>query len=504
MDVAVREPALGAVLVVDGREDVGVRPQVAHLEEHAVGAAHAHEEVVHERDALWGFRAWQAGPVHGARSLSARRRGCAVRAPLPCAAYAPPPDSRAACRGPARGARGGPRAERRRRAVRRPLRRRERAQPGPAARTGQARRRRTPAVAAPAAGAAEAPGPTPARAAPPCRTPASPPHSPRCSGALLLGGRPCAAAPSRRWRCRPGSRPRAAQGPVRCATATPCARSRSTGAPPSGAETGGVERVATRARRAPAGAPARALPGACAPAGARPSRRPRLGAGAAARPRAHARLILSPANTAPLAEPRNVVYVHDLRRCASRPGSAAPMAPGTASRCAGSPREQAAARALRVRGRGAPRPARLSSRIAYGCAPGPRSRVLPQRGPRPVAASSVPTCWRSERRAHARTWRCSTGWPAARRGRPRHGDRRLRPLLPPRAGRRDRRRHACTTARLRAGGGPPRPLLARRGACHAVPLRGLRPALRRGDGGAARPSWRPTAPRCRKPARARR
>ena len=60
-----REAPLGAVLVVDRREHVGVRPQVADLEEDAVGAAHAHEEVVHERDAPRGIRSWQADPVHG-------------------------------------------------------------------------------------------------------------------------------------------------------------------------------------------------------------------------------------------------------------------------------------------------------------------------------------------------------------------------------------------------------------------------------------------------------
>ena len=38
---------LCAVLVVDRREHVRVRPEVAHLEEDAVRAAHAHEEVVH-------------------------------------------------------------------------------------------------------------------------------------------------------------------------------------------------------------------------------------------------------------------------------------------------------------------------------------------------------------------------------------------------------------------------------------------------------------------------
>ena len=53
------------LLVVDGREHVRVRPQVAHLEEDAVGAAHAHEEVVHERDASGGVRAWRADPIHG-------------------------------------------------------------------------------------------------------------------------------------------------------------------------------------------------------------------------------------------------------------------------------------------------------------------------------------------------------------------------------------------------------------------------------------------------------
>ena len=46
---AVGEAALGALLVVDRREDVGVRPQVADLQEDAVRTADAHQEVVDQR-----------------------------------------------------------------------------------------------------------------------------------------------------------------------------------------------------------------------------------------------------------------------------------------------------------------------------------------------------------------------------------------------------------------------------------------------------------------------
>ena len=48
---AVGEPALGALLVVDGGEDVGLRPGVADRREHALGAAEVEQEVVDEGDA---------------------------------------------------------------------------------------------------------------------------------------------------------------------------------------------------------------------------------------------------------------------------------------------------------------------------------------------------------------------------------------------------------------------------------------------------------------------
>ena len=50
MHVPVREAALGALLVVDRGVDVGVRPDVAHGEEDALGAAQVQQEIVHERD----------------------------------------------------------------------------------------------------------------------------------------------------------------------------------------------------------------------------------------------------------------------------------------------------------------------------------------------------------------------------------------------------------------------------------------------------------------------
>ena len=48
--VAVGEPALGALLVVDGGEDVGLRPGVADRREHALGAPQVEQEVVNQRN----------------------------------------------------------------------------------------------------------------------------------------------------------------------------------------------------------------------------------------------------------------------------------------------------------------------------------------------------------------------------------------------------------------------------------------------------------------------
>ena len=50
VDVPVREPALRPLLVVDGREDVRLRVEVAQRGEDALGAPHVDEEVVDERD----------------------------------------------------------------------------------------------------------------------------------------------------------------------------------------------------------------------------------------------------------------------------------------------------------------------------------------------------------------------------------------------------------------------------------------------------------------------
>ena len=50
MDGPVREPPLGALLVVHRSEDVGLGPHPAQLDEHALGAAYVEQEVVHERD----------------------------------------------------------------------------------------------------------------------------------------------------------------------------------------------------------------------------------------------------------------------------------------------------------------------------------------------------------------------------------------------------------------------------------------------------------------------
>ncbi len=47
---AVREAALGPLLVVDRREEVRLREEVAESEEDALCPAHVHEEVVHQGD----------------------------------------------------------------------------------------------------------------------------------------------------------------------------------------------------------------------------------------------------------------------------------------------------------------------------------------------------------------------------------------------------------------------------------------------------------------------
>ena len=68
MDVAVRETALGALLVVDGREHVGLRPELAHRQEDALRAAQVEQEIVNERDAL-RRRRLGVFPLHRRRSL---------------------------------------------------------------------------------------------------------------------------------------------------------------------------------------------------------------------------------------------------------------------------------------------------------------------------------------------------------------------------------------------------------------------------------------------------
>ena len=117
VDTAVREAALRALLVVDGREDVGVRPQVADLQEDAVRAADAHQEVVdqgglscpllrtHPRG-VYGRAPW--GVVEPAPRASATN----IRRARPTKG---PADRCAAGRADRSG--GGVRPERRRRAV---------------------------------------------------------------------------------------------------------------------------------------------------------------------------------------------------------------------------------------------------------------------------------------------------------------------------------------------------------------------------------------------------
>ena len=89
MDAAVGEAALGPLLVVDRREQVRRREHVAQREEHALGAAHVDEEVVHEGDpcSLLHRRASLYRPRHRcgsvwtrAPSRRARRRPLHARA----------------------------------------------------------------------------------------------------------------------------------------------------------------------------------------------------------------------------------------------------------------------------------------------------------------------------------------------------------------------------------------------------------------------------------------
>ncbi len=65
--VRCEETALGPSLVVDGRVDVGLRPDLAQLQEDALGSAHVEQEVVHQRDACPGSG---VGRTPHARSLN--------------------------------------------------------------------------------------------------------------------------------------------------------------------------------------------------------------------------------------------------------------------------------------------------------------------------------------------------------------------------------------------------------------------------------------------------
>ena len=80
MDVAVREPALGPVLVIDGGEDVGLGPHLAQLDEHALGSADVEQEVVDE-----GYLRDRTALVlvpHSAESTQASPHpGCIIRSP---------------------------------------------------------------------------------------------------------------------------------------------------------------------------------------------------------------------------------------------------------------------------------------------------------------------------------------------------------------------------------------------------------------------------------------
>ena len=73
MDVPVCEPPLGAALVVDRGEDVGLRPQVAHLQEHAIRSTEPEEKIMNECSARVSEGRVLASPLWG-ESMSRRRR----------------------------------------------------------------------------------------------------------------------------------------------------------------------------------------------------------------------------------------------------------------------------------------------------------------------------------------------------------------------------------------------------------------------------------------------
>ncbi len=73
VDVAVREAGLRAALVVYGREHIGLRPEVAHLQENAVRTPHTDQKIVNQ------CRAWLGPPcratnAHGPQSMQAGHR----------------------------------------------------------------------------------------------------------------------------------------------------------------------------------------------------------------------------------------------------------------------------------------------------------------------------------------------------------------------------------------------------------------------------------------------
>ena len=207
---------------------------------------------------------------------------------------------------------------------------------------------------------------------------------------------------------------------------------------------------------------------------------------------------------APLAGRGNVVVIHDLaplrepdwfgraygawHRIADSAGSR--RARGCCSRppssCAAS-----SSGAARRRPRSRPRRAARGVDAAFSTR---------RAGPRPRLALERPTCSPSGTDERAQEPRLlDRVAPALARGGPGVVDRRLRPLLPARV--RPGRRAA---ARLRAERRPTGALRASGGARHALALRGLRAAVRRGDGLPAPRSWPPTAPRCPRRAAARR
>ena len=196
-----------------------------------------------------------------------------------------------------------------------------------------------------------------------------------------------------------------------------------------------------------------------------------------------AELILSPANLAPALSRRNVVMIHDLAplaRAVLVPRLLRRLAPGTGAACG----PAGAARAHRVgvlegRAGGPARPGpRRDHRGAARRGDALRARRRSNAGPgRPRPRASLrPDGGHPERPEERERPRPGGRAPGRGRGRPCRGRRRAR--VPGGAGRAGRH----PRARLRPRRGPAGPLRRRARVRAPLALRGLRPAVRRGDG----------------------